>query len=1115
MAIPLLKVPIVPYTSHFNRIIIVSLLLCTLFSPGGNAQSQNIGDVTISCDLASVTFQQVLKEIEGKTPFRFTYENTVITYTEGRKINLNVTGQSIAKILEFLTDETGVVFEQIGNGIAIKVPGPANEKITPLKGAASIPARIVTGLVTAEGGSPLAGANIVIKGTSDGTISDEDGRFELEAKDKDTLLISFMGYSVYKTSVGNRKSINVILREDRTSLEEIVVNTDYWPDEDHENTWNISRVTAKEIEMQPVANPIQTLPGRMTGVYIQQTSGVPGSGFRIKVRGQNSLKLLGNDPLYLVDGVPFYTRSISPRIMSKASGEINPLNSINPSDIESIEVLKNADAIAIYGSRGANGVVLITTKKGEQGKTKVDLDFSKGIGQVSSRMDLLSTSQYLEMRKEAIANEGFNVHDLPEELKPLFPDLFAWDTTRYTDWQRKLIGGTAHITNARASVSGGSAGTQFLFSGGYYKETLVYPGDFDYQRGSGHFYLNHKSNNNKFKLSLSTTFTTGKNVQPQLDLMSLATELVPNAPAIYDQDGKLNWANGTWDNPFAQLQVRPEAVTNNLIANTGISYTLFPGLEIKSNFGYTLLTMEESLIQPLSSINPALGKTSGTANFANSRARTWIAEPLITYQKEVFNGDLKVSVGATFQETIRKGENSTATGFVSDALLSNPASASLSSIAGFDYSQYRYNAFFTQLKYDWRGKYLVNLTGRGEASSRFGPNKQFAGFGAVGAAWIFSNENFIQKQLPFLSFGKLHASYGITGNDQIGDYEYLDFYQETMLSYQGNPGLVPARLFNTDFGWETNKKLEVGIALGLIADRILFKATRYSNRSSNQLIGIPLSLVTGFSEVQGNFLATVENRGWEFELNVANAWTEDFKWTTGVNITIPRNELIAFPNIETTSFYNMLEVGRSVFTIFGNVNTGLDPQTGVYTFEDINQDGNANNKPTFPDDFRHIGEITQRYFGGIHNSISFKGLKLDFLFQFVNQIGNSYLTSFFVPGSQVNQPTIVMDRWQAPGDNTDIQRFGISGDTQTAYSSLRSSNLNLVDASFIRLRNLSLSYDLPKEWIERLKMQNIQVNIQGQNLLTFTDYYGFDPETANANVLPPLRIVTGGIKLSF
>ncbi len=1105
MKIHLLKVIIAMSKTLLHGVIITCLFTGLLLANDGNAQHKSIKEVHISLELTQATIPATLEKIQDKTDFKFVYEKDVITSTRDRLVTLKAVDQSVFKILKTISNETDLNFRQLDGNIVIKVPTP--KKVVSSTKEEVLPARVISGKITEPNGEPLAGASILIKGTSRGAIADVDGNYALNAEDEDVLVFSFIGYTPFEVTVGNQSVIDVVLQEDRTNLGEVVVNAGYYTVKEREQTGNIVKVSAQEIEKQPIANPLQALQGRMTGVNIVQNSGVPGGGFTIRIRGQNSLRNDGNEPLYIIDGVPTTSNPIGSSLINQGIiGGGNPLSSINPADIESIEVLKDADATAIYGSRGANGVVLITTKKGKAGKTKIDINVYHGAGEVNQRLDLLNTQQYLEMRREAFANDGAT----PNTFNA--PDLLVWDTTRYTDWQEEIFGGTANVTNAQASISGGTTNTQFLIGLGYYNETTVFPGDFGTRKISGHFNLNHISLNKKFKASFSLTYSNEDNDLPSNDITSFLTT-APN-PSIYDENGDLNWENGVFNNPFSTFQQQYDANTDNLVTNGVLSYELIPGLEIKGNLGYTKMRIDENWILPKSSFNPAFRLASGFSYFGNNEFSSWVLEPQMGYNKKISKGELRVLIGATFQENIREGRTLIATGFNSDAMLENILAASTVTPSRVAFSQYNYNAIFGRINYNWDGKYIVNATARRDGSSRFGPGNQFANFGAIGAGWIFSEEGFIQSGLSsFLSYGKLRASYGSTGSDQIGDYQYLDSWGTVIGTYQGQSGVAPLRLFNPDFAWERTKKLEIGLDLGFIEDRIFLSTSYFKNRSSNQLVGIPLPPTAGFTTIQGNFPATVQNTGWEMELNTINIKTDHFSWSTAANITIPRNELIEFPDIENSQFNNIYVVGESLGIRNGFLGLGVDSETGIYIFDDVDDDGNVSS----PNDLQLIGEIRQEYFGGLNNSFTWKGWQLDVFFQFVKQTGRDERT-FSPPGFlNVNATKDVLDRWQNAGDVTDIQRFTQTfGSPFSAYFTHNvNSDASIVDASFIRLKNISVSYQVPSEITQRIHLQNIRLYVQGQNLITITDYEGLDPENQSLNVLPPLKMLTAGLQVTL
>ncbi len=965
----------------------------------------------------------------------------------------------------------------------------------------------IKGKVINESGAPVPGATVAIKGTNNGTTTNDKGDFIIAPANKDaSLIISSIGYEKQELFLDGRTNLVITLKSKPSELDQAIVIA-YGTTTKRLNTGDVSKVTAEEIERQPVSNPLAALEGRVPGLIVTQNTGVPGGSFNIQIRGKNSIAN-GNDPLYIIDGVPFTSISLSSIYTGSVINLGNPLSNINPADIESIEVLKDADATSIYGSRGANGVILITTKKAKPGKIRFEFNAYTGTGKVTRMLKLLNTPQYLAMRHEAFSNDGARIGPTNYDING------TWDTTRYTDWQKLLIGGTANIIDMQGSISGGNSNTQFLMSSGYHQESTVFPGNFSDQKVSSRFYLTHSSSDQRFKATFSAFYNLEFNNLLTEDLTHRALTLAPDAPPIYDSSGKLNWPHG-FDNPFSVLNREYKAYSNNLISNMDLSYQVCPSLQLKSSFGYTNMTMDEKQTVPLSSINPAYAQTGGSAIFSNSGIKTWIIEPQVNWSRKINKVNINILVGGTFQEDIRNGQSFYGRNFSSDALLENIAAASTITVLSADNTQYHYQALYGRINANWQQKYIVNITGRRDGSSRFGPGRQYGDFGAIGAAWIFSKETKVQNLLPFLSFGKLRASYGTTGNDQIGDYEYLNTYSTTNYPYQGISGLIATRLFNPNYGWEVNRKLEGAIELGFLKERVFFNAAYYMNRSSNQLVGYPLPGLTGFSSVQANSSALVQNSGWEMNIASENIKNDNFRWSTSLNISFPSNKLVAYPGLANSNYANTYVIGKPLSTKKLFHFTGVNTQTGVYTFEDVDKDGTI----SYPEDLVPSKQVAQSFYGGIQNSLQYKNWELVIFVQFVKQTGFNYLynysNNYLAPGMLGNQPAIVLSRWKKPGDISDIQRFTQNYGSSAFAAFIMLNDDMISDASFLRLKNISISYHLPHKLIQNIYLPEGKLYIQCQNLLTVTKYLGMDPENQSINNLPPLKMVTAGIQVTF
>lgn len=1086
----------------------------------------------VSISLKDSPLERLFTEIEHRTNYVFFYDVAALRDT---RVTVRVKDATVDEVLAQALQGMPLSYTIHDRTVFIKGE-QVNKPISATPNEPGVGPAAISGVVRAEDGKPLAGATVYIRKLNRHGITDTKGEFILKdvPNGEYKVEISYVGYETFTTIItvaDHEARVMAAMKVSSNSLDETVIKG-YYNTTNRLNTGNVTTVKGEDIRKQPVTDPILALEGQVPGLYIQQTSGVPGAYSTVRIRGQNSIanstgKLItANDPLYIVDGVPIGSASLTNTFFgggvvgnATAGGAIgqglSPFNNLNPSDIESIEVLKDADATAIYGSRGANGVILITTKKGRSGQTRVDMNVYTGQAKVTRRFDLLNTQQYLAMRHEAFANDGKTPGLTDYDING------AWDTTRYTDWQKVLIGNTASFTNAQLGISGGNSNTQFVLGGGYSNQGTVYPGNYSDQKASAHINLTHSSEDQKFHIQFTTNYISDKSNLPSTDLTSKVI-LAPDAPAIYNAAGNLNWQikNGTptWQNPLAYTVQQANARTNNLISNLNAGYFLLHDLELKSSFGYTHTQLNQTNLTPATFYAPPNDNlpTNRTNYYAMTDVQTWIIEPQLNYHKGIGKAAIDVLAGTTFQENVSQSIGHVAFGFASDALIPNPAAATSNNLNGNTYTQYHYNALFGRIGFNWEEKYLLNITGRRDGSSRFGPGKQFGNFGAVGAGWVFSKERFIQNTISFLSFGKLRISYGTTGNDQIQDYQFLSTYTPVTSSYQNITGLNPTQLTNPDFAWERVNKLEGGLELGFLKNRINLTGSYYRNWSDNQLVGYPLPTLTGFSSVQYNLPAVVQNTGVEITLNTVNVRSANFTWSSSANFTIPRNKLVSFLNIQNTPYKSTYTVGESLFIQKSLYQyTGVDPQTGLYTFNDVDKDGklsSADYVPTQP--------ITQKYYGGILNSFKYNGFQLDIFVQFVKQLGYNYNKYFIYPGffsgGLSNQPTYVLKRWQKLGDNANIEKFtqGAGAALTAAANARNTSNYSIVDASFIRVKNASLSYQLPRYLLQKIHIQNIRIYVQCQNLFTITKYQGSDPETGGLG-LPPLRMIVGGLQVTF
>jgi TonB-linked SusC/RagA family outer membrane protein len=1111
---------------------ILLLGACMSVSAKGGAQT------TVSLSVKDAPLEKVIKVIEQQTDYVFFYKTSLLQ--EAKKVTIFAKGMPLQQVLDLCFKDQPISYFISGKNITLnlKEKEKGNEK------ADKNPPVDISGKITDEDGNPLAGANVKVKGSSQGVTTDINGVFILKGVDENAILeVTYVGYLPASIHVNNKTSIIASLKFDIKNLTEVTINKGYYTEARKFSTSNVTKITAKDIEAQPINNPLYALQGRVPGLEITQTSGLPGSGIVARIQGLNSLKD-GNGPLYIIDGVPISTEIPTPpglnysplpnsgvsTIATSITGTGNVLSYVNPGDIESIEILKDADATAIYGSRAANGAILITTKKGKIGKTVINADFQQGWSKVGHFMDVLNTSHYLKMRHEAFNNDGLTP-TITNPFDPGYaPDLLFWDTTRNTNWQKELIGKTSNFTNANTSISGGTSALQYLIGANYHRETTVFPGNFSDSKGGMHLSLSNNDPNKKFHFQSSTSYSFDDNHLPMADLTGIALQLVPDAPQLYNPDGTINWApnsNGatTFVNPLANLLYNTyQAKTYNLVTNTHLSYELIPGLTISGNGGYTNLRQDNMTFLSLLAYAP--DNRSGrerTAIYGSSKVNTWILEPQLNYKKNIAKGRLDVLLGSTFQSTLSQSNYLAGGGYANDALMQNPKAASHYNVTGALSNLYKYNAIYARGNYIFSDKYILNVTGRRDGSSRFGNNNKFHNFWSVGAGWIFTNERFLS--IPnILSFGKLKGNFGTTGNDQIGDYQYLTLYNPVSYTfpYQGTSGLTPLGLPNPYLQWEETKKLTVGIELGFVRDRIFFSATYNRNRSSNQLVNYALPRITGSSAIIENFPATIQNKDFEFVLNSENIKQKNISWNTNFNLTIPRNKLVAFPNLSTSSYSQNYIIGQpiTIQKLFHYI--GVDPSTGLYVVAD--NKGNPTNSPNFLTDRTVIISQSAKVYGGLQNTVQYKNIELSFLFQFIKQVGPSPRLGFgFSPGKYYsyaaigNQPSSVLNNpWQSAGDVASTQKFTTSSSqVDNALSTTFSSDASYEDASFVRLKNLSLSWQLPSQWIHKARLESLRLYLLGQNILTITKYKGLDPEVQGNQTLPPLRVITMGVQVKL
>ena len=1047
------------------------------------------------------SINKVFQEISLQSGYDFIVTKTILK--NARPVNLNVKGVELASVLNQIFKDQPLEYEIENKLVFVKV----KERSLFGKVVDAMMAKDALGRVFDQYGNPLPGATIRVLGTDLSTTTSAQGYFALPGVKEDaTIRVSYIGYISQDIKV-SADLYHIKLAVNESKLDEMKVIA-YGTTTQRTTTSDVTVISAKDIAAQPVNNILDALAGRVAGLQITPTSGIVGAAPNVLVQGRSSLGLANNVPLFLIDGVPASpTQSIS-----NAGGidgqKLNLLFGLNPQDVESISVLKDADATAIYGSRGANGVIIITTKRGKVNGIQANLNASTGFEKVAHFADYLDVHQYDAMRREAFKNDGITPSADPT-AQGYAPDLFqeaGYDTTKAHNWQKEFIGKTAVFQDLNFSLSGGSQTTHFYLNAGLHREGTVMPGDNVSNRKSFAFRADHVSPDKKFNLNVQANYST-----TSINSLPVSTESDINfAPSyqLYNADGTPNW-NGDAGFPLANTLKKYSVPTQNFGGSANASYEFIPGLKAKINTGFNVSYLSMTLEEPAISKNPANSPVSSLA-LENDQNNNWIAEPQLEYIHNFGKHHLELLAGATYQKTDSKSLNITGNNFPNDALLGNIGSADPSTILiQSNDIPYAYNAIFGRATYNYDQKYLVSLTFRRDGSSRFGPDKKFGNFGALGLGWVFTQEKAIADALPFLSFGKIRVTYGITGNDQIGDSGvYLS--KVSSATYDGGyngPVLNPVNPPNNDLQWEVDKKLEAGLELGLFKDRIFLTATYFRNRTNKELIQYPLSTQSGFYSYAANSPAVVQNQGLELELTSHNL-QGNLTWNTSFNLTKSNNKLLSYPNFANSYYAYQYAIGQSLNLIKAYKLTGLD-KNGKPVFADVNGDGRVDQND------RVIVGNNDPFYGGIKNDFGYKGFNFSFFIQYNRNRGTiAYLPNNAAGRRNYNVTTYSMGRWQNPGDeaNTIIPAF-TTGYQNYTYPS---SDQLVTTRNIFRLSNASLSYVIPTDIVKNLKMSRLQVYVNGQNLYVWDKYkaYELDPQTGSVG-LPPLRTIVFGINATF
>ena len=986
--------------------------------------------------------------------------------------------------------------------------------------------RISGRVISAQDGLPLPGVNIQVRGTTAGVSTDANGNYSITVPGNTAVLVlTSIGLVKQEVTVGNRTTVNVQMQEAINELTQAVV-VGYSTAQRKDITGSIASISPDKFKDIPVGSFDQALQGQAAGVQVTQSSGTPGGGLTVRIRGNTSITA-SNRPLFIVDGVPVEDGNLTGREFG--GQQDNAFALFNPNDIESIEVLKDASAKAIYGSRAANGVVLVTTKRGKANqKTSFTFDVQRGLVDVVRKPDLLNSSELLDLQREAVTNAGQD----PDKL-----GLIKGVTDGVnTDWVSAVLR-KGVFQQYQLSTQGGNDRTQFYLSGSYRDEQGVQLNN-QFTRYTGQFKFDHKATQKlSFGVNLTLSRALNKRVKGDNFLDGVYSGAIKSLPyySPYNDRGRLTGPNDPDYpgfpnfNPVGQAVLpRFNSLTVKMLGGIYAEYEILQNLRFRSKVSIDYNNVTEDDYEPTTTaIGGFLASVGykGYGTYGNSTLSTFINTNTLRY-----NFTLKEKHRINALAGFEVQQHTERTGNVQGRVFPSDDFTYITSAGIVDQGDSRVLnsgllSTFGEIRYDYNEKYLATITARYDGSSRFGQNKRFGAFPSASVAWRISSEKFME-QFRFLSDLKLRASFGYTGNERIGDFQFLGTWSS--VTYSGATGVGPQALANPLLQWERTREANVGLDASFFSGRLNLIVDAYDNLTDKLLFAQPIPQTTGFSTVQGN-IGKVSNRGVELTISSVNI-DRKVRWSTDLNLSHNENKVVELTSDQPVfrgyqgngvSNTNVILPGQPLGTFWGLKFLGVDPATGDAIYDDKNGDGRIT-----PADAQVIGNSQPKLYGGFTNRVSWKGIDLSVFFQF--SYGNSILnfsnaTALLNSGStlQYNQSRKALQRWRKEGDITSVPRYVY----QNTYNNYLSSRF-LEDGSYVRLKNISLGYNFPKAWISRYKIGNARLYASATNLLTWTNYSGADPEVSTLDgsttaqgidffTLPQVKTVLVGLSLTF
>ncbi|WP_342647973.1 TonB-dependent receptor [Mucilaginibacter sp. CSA2-8R] len=988
--------------------------------------------------------------------------------------------------------------------------------------------RKITGTVTsADDGSPLPGVSVKVNGTNGGTQTNAQGDFSITVPNNASLTFTYIGYTTKTAEVGTANTLNVKLSSDSKALTEVVVTGYGQIQQKREIGGAISTVSGKDFANQPIASVQSALQGRAAGVVVTANSGIPGGAINVRIRGVGSFTG-STQPLYIVDGVQLSGDTFT------GFTQGNTLAGINTNDIESIDIIKDAASTSLYGSQGANGVVIITTKKGKAGKTKIGFNYYQGRSSSIKKYDVLNTQDFYNVRRESYLNAGSTAaaartSALAEINLPASATDADIAAAQSTNWQDAAFH-TGRVSNYDFNMNGGNEKTTFFVSAAYSTISAIVT-KADFQRGTFKVNLDHKAND-KLSFNTSLNLSTFNQKAPFAVNGSFlgspafaASTILPSNP-IYNADGSYFGLPGSGQSFTGVLNQNIVAVndynqgnqrTNQLIGSFSANYNILPSLQFKSFYSLDYrMALGKNYRDPRTNDGYAIRGSS--ESFSDIRTNI-ITDQTLNFNKTI-NSDHKISalLGFEYRKQISTQIDEYGTGFPTNQFRNLSAAANPVSV--FDsFSGFKSLSYFGKASYSYKGKYSLSGTARYQGSSKFGTNNQFGWFGGVAGAWSISEESFL-KEVSWVNSLKLRASVGSAGNDQpLGNFDNRSLFGGGYL-YNGSPGIAPTTLANIDLKWERGTTYDVGLDFSLFKDRVSGSFGYYVRNSTNLLLAQPVSSTSGFTSITTN-VGSIRNSGPEIELTTINIASSGFRWTTNFNFTYTKNEITKlYGGFSSLPSDPSVAVGQPRGAVYTYQSAGINPATGRAFWYDANN--NVVYSPALSDR-RFVGNsLIPKFTGGFNNTFSFKGFDLSALFTYqYGQIATDAQYNFILEGSRrlINTTYEVYDRrWTTPGQITDVPR----PNTATEPNSISANNGTRLyyKTDYIRMREGQFGYTFPSKVLSKIKVNNLRIYAQATNLITITKFPGYDPEyydttNNNAGAIPTSKNFTVGVQLGL